>query len=200
MLKKIVALTGLTVAMTLSTAANAAIVSISGSIDAATGALAALVPPGTSFSGDLDWSGQLDGGQVLLGGFCFTDDAVGGGTSGLPLTSPTCGALSPVPILADGQGAYDPAGNVGPYDQASSTFDGTSGTIELITFSPTFGINIPITLTFNGDGTGDVLAASLLGNASGPFTVAAVPVPAAAWLFGSALLGLVGIKRRKLAA
>jgi hypothetical protein len=28
-------------------------------------------------------------------------------------------------------------------------------------------------------------------------TVAAVPVPAAVWLFGSGLLGLVGIARRK---
>ena len=27
--------------------------------------------------------------------------------------------------------------------------------------------------------------------------VASVPVPAAAWLFGSALIGLVGIKRKK---
>ncbi len=30
-----------------------------------------------------------------------------------------------------------------------------------------------------------------------PKTLPAVPVPAAAWLFGSALLGLVGIKRKK---
>ena len=34
-------------------------------------------------------------------------------------------------------------------------------------------------------------------NLDGSFAVSQVPVPAAAWLFGSALLGLVGLKRRK---
>ena len=29
------------------------------------------------------------------------------------------------------------------------------------------------------------------------FTISPVPVPAAAWLFGSAMIGLVGIKRKK---
>ena len=30
------------------------------------------------------------------------------------------------------------------------------------------------------------------------FSISAVPIPAAAWLFGSALIGLVAIKRRKV--
>jgi hypothetical protein len=34
----------------------------------------------------------------------------------------------------------------------------------------------------------------------GFYTVTAVPVPAAIWLFGSGLLGLIGIARRKKAA
>jgi hypothetical protein len=33
-----------------------------------------------------------------------------------------------------------------------------------------------------------------------PNAVSAVPVPAAVWLFGSGLLGLVGISRRKKSA
>ncbi len=37
-------------------------------------------------------------------------------------------------------------------------------------------------------------------NANFDFTVATVPVPAAVWLFGSGLLGLVGVARRKKAA
>ena len=36
-------------------------------------------------------------------------------------------------------------------------------------------------------------------NANFDFTVAAVPVPAAVWLFGSGLLGLVGVARRRKA-
>lgn len=44
---------------------------------------------------------------------------------------------------------------------------------------------------------------SLFGNASGIFmegSIAPVPVPAAAWLFGSALVGLAGVGRRRKAA
>jgi hypothetical protein len=56
------------------------------------------------------------------------------------------------------------------------------------------------------DATAGTWAFEIFGNdvaqGTGAFeAVAAVPVPAAAWLFGSALLGLVGVgRRRKLAA
>ena len=199
MLKKLIALSGLTVVLSLSTAANAASVVIDGVIDGATGALASLTPPGTAFSGTLEWDGTLTAGQVLLGGFCFTDDA-----SGLPPTSGTCGALSAVPILTTGSTTYD--GTIAPpgstFEQVGTTFDGTVGDLNILTFSPTFNAYIPITLSFDGTGTGGVFAdAGALGTAFGEFTVVGeVPVPAAAWLFGSALLGLAGIKRRKLAA
>jgi hypothetical protein len=197
MLKKTLTIIGLTAAMTLSAAANA--VAISGTITGGTGALLSLVPLGTVFVGELDWNGgasTLDGGQVLLGGFCFTDDA-----SGLPPTSPTCGALSAVPLLNNTGTPYDGTNQPGPYQQAGTTYDGTSGLLNILAFSPTFNVNIPISLDFAGDGTGTLLAdAGALGTSTGVFDVAAIPVPAAAWLFGSALLGLAGIKRRKLAA
>jgi len=159
----------------LSINAQAQALTISGTIDSGTGALAALVAPGTSFSGGLDWSGTLDGGQVVLGGFCFTDDA-----SGLPPASGTCGAGSAVPILTTGQAIYDgtPAAPGATFQQAGSTFDGTSGVIKIITYSPTFGVLIPIDLTFNGDGTGTVFAdAGALGTAtgSGSFVVPSSP-------------------------
>lgn len=44
------------------------------------------------------------------------------------------------------------------------------------------------------------LASTERGFAYGDFTFTVVPIPAAAWLFGSGLLGLVGIARRKKAA
>jgi hypothetical protein len=169
MLKKTFALWGLLV---LSTFAQAEIVELSGSITGATGALATLAPPGTPFAGDLDWDvleGELDAGQVTLGGFCFTDDA-----SGAPPTSPTCGALSAVPLLTTGQTTYDgtPAAPGSTFQQAGSTFDGIDGVIELTAFSPTFNATIAITLSFDGFGGGSVFAdAGALGTANGPLTV-----------------------------
>jgi hypothetical protein len=53
-------------------------------------------------------------------------------------------------------------------------------------FDPT-----PATLSWTGNGPGDLKSWSA--------TVSAVPVPAAVWLFGSGLIGLVGMARRKKA-
>ena len=178
---------------------QATTITIDGVIDDSTGALASLTPPGTAFTGNLEWTGTLDeGSQVLLGGFCFTTDA-----AGLPPTSGTCGALAAVPILVTGETTYDgtPAAPGSTFEQAGTTFDGSSGDINILTFSPTFNAFIPIVLSFNGDGTGSVFAdAGALGTASGPLTYSPVPVPAAAWLFGSGLLGLAGIGRSRKAA
>ena len=57
----------------------------------------------------------------------------------------------------------------------------------------------------DGDGDGKRGIAMIDGafpgfSANFDFTTAAVPVPAAVWLFGSGLLGLVGVARRKKAA
>lgn len=66
-------------------------------------------------------------------------------------------------------------------------------------FSAPSGFTSPITdhadyrVTFSSD----TLAFSLSGNT---ITVSQVPVPAAAWLFGSALIGMVGVTRRKARA
>jgi hypothetical protein len=187
----------------LATVSQAATITVEGAIDNASGALASLAGPGTAFSGFLEWdAGTLTDGQVLLSGFCFTPDAVGA-----PPTSGTCGALSAVPMLPTGETGYDPAFNAGgipagtTFQQAGTTFDGNTGTLKLNTFSPTFNVPIFIDLVFNGDGTGTMAAnAGLLGAADGAFTYSAVPVPAAAWLFGSGLIGLAGIGRKRNAA
>lgn len=64
--------------------------------------------------------------------------------------------------------------------------------------------DIPVLAIFNDDGS----AGPAVPMQAGPFvgqapsfqgTVSAVPVPAAVWLFGSGLLGLVGVARRKAA-
>jgi len=56
---------------------------------------------------------------------------------------------------------------------------------------------------FTATSVSDATFGSLVGSAFGDFTFAAaspVPVPAAVWLFGSGMLGLIGIARRKKAA
>jgi len=52
-----------------------------------------------------------------------------------------------------------------------------------------------LVLAYNDNPTGDVDFDDMLVRAD--FRVAAVPVPAAAWLFGSGLLGLLGMARRR---
>lgn len=67
------------------------------------------------------------------------------------------------------------------------------------------GNNLSAELDFGADGSVDLVrnnygTLQYLGGAyTGSFEsyVTAVPVPAAVWLFGSALLGLVGIKRKQ---
>jgi hypothetical protein len=88
---------------------------------------------------------------------------------------------------------------------------------ELITGGPLFGAgdnwqNFSITTTLGLDVSGGVTlllksgcggAANCVSDAyfdNASMTVAAVPVPAAVWLFGSGLLGLIGVARRKKAA
>ncbi|WP_209262626.1 hypothetical protein [Thiorhodococcus minor] len=62
--------------------------------------------------------------------------------------------------------------------------DGSQGTAARLSLSGNF-------FDTNGDGTWE-------GNVS-EFTVQAVPIPAAGWLFGSALVGLLGVARRRQA-
>ena len=178
---------------------HAATIAVDGAIDNATGALAVLAGPGTAFSGGFDFDGNVTAGQVILAGFCFTTDALG-----TPPASATCpNTKSAVPILARGETAYtgNPPAPGTPYDQVGSTFDGNSGLVKLLAFSPSFNVNIMIDVLFNSDGTGMMTAdAGTLGTADGAFTwgsTTEVPVPAAAWLFGSALVGLSAVARRR---
>ncbi len=162
--------------------AQALVVDYVGTVVTSTGALATLVPPGTPVGGPILYddaavaTGTVGPLGVLsidvnVGGFCFSTgpDATG---------CPTGGAYVPVTSI----------------DAAAITFAGTTptgGFLDITTFSPSFGIFIPISFDLTA---GTFLATSPLGDASGTF--APIPIPAAAWLFGSALLGLLGVRRR----
>ncbi len=65
----------------------------------------------------------------------------------------------------------------------------SNGTVQLIgTFN---------TLNFSASGTGFLVDGILLQIGVDENNISSVPVPAAAWLFGSGLIGLIGVSRRK---
>ncbi|MHB1142268.1 MAG: cohesin domain-containing protein [Sulfuricaulis sp.] len=78
------------------------------------------------------------------------------------------------------------------------TLQAANFTLATLTFSALSGGISPLSIAINalGDANGDPLAATTM---SGSVTVTAVPIPAAIWLFGSGLLGLIGMARRKAA-
>jgi hypothetical protein len=173
----------------LSMNSQAAEIAYGGEVLVSTGALAGLITPvpqplggsvtydDTAIAGGLAGPSDILGVNITVGAFCFALD-----------TAACAAGTAPVPVTS--------------IDAAAVTFAGgapTGGSMEVTTFSSTFGISIPISFdltagTFLGD-------AGFLGTVSGTFApVAAVPVPAAAWLFGSALLGLAGIGRKRKAA
>ena len=82
--------------------------------------------------------------------------------------------------------------NVGPFSNLQSYY--WSATEYATNPSHAWGFNM-----INGVQGDDLKTSSLYAWAvySGDVGVSAVPVPAAAWLFGSGLLGLIGVARRK---
>ena len=167
----------------LSMSSQAATLTYSGVVTESLGAFAGLLPVGTLASGDIvvtdasfmggaSLAGDITDIGVAVGGFCFT---FGAGTC--------AGAVVPITSI----------------DDAALTYPGGSevnGFMSVTAFSPTFNVSIPIDFcftcgTFDADG-GFLGSVSGTGDATAPV----VPIPAAAWLFGSALLGLVGIRRR----
>ena len=78
---------------------------------------------------------------------------------------------------------------------AGSGLTNAGGVVDLYTAGGTDGEGICATAACDPTGAGAVSA--FRGFAGG--SVSAVPIPAAAWLFGSAILGLFGIARRKRA-
>ncbi len=184
MFKKTFTSLALALIATVSLSANAATLTYSGEVTGATGAFVALTPLGTPVGGPISVddaalaAGSIGIADILsidvnVGGFCF---ATGTGDCG------GMGTLVPITSI----------------DTAMIT--GTSGTLggsfSVTAFSPTFMVSIPIVFdldagTFSADG-------GALGTVSGigSLEAAPVPVPAAVWLFGSALLGMMGIRRR----
>jgi len=103
-----------------------------------------------------------------------------------------------VVVQGEVQGAGSEADATILFGHGSATaWTGSLASIELRGDSGDRTESLPTTLSFSVPMTqGDVVATFT----EGEIDVSAIPIPAAVWLFGSGLLGLVGIARRRKAA
>lgn len=146
--------------------------------------------------GDLTFAAG-SGGHLIGGdgyGFSrqnFTDDSVQGVTIDIA-NSYNMLAVAAGNYFSSGQGIFNIVTDLSTYSFTVNLLNITYG---FFGFQATDGEHI---ISFNNGGDVNGLAVGFtdiqLGNTP---TVNAVPVPAAVWLFGSALTGLVGIGKRK---
>ena len=146
----------------------------------------------------------------LFGG----NDAVGANVSGtfslgaITGTGLTANGFTPGPYSNGGSGSEN---GFGTFSQIISSFDGFTHSSTEISFGvAATGTNTWATagsvLTANAQGiaaAAHIFACTIpctAANGAATTGYAAVPIPAAVWLFGSGLIGLIGIARRKLAA
>lgn len=168
---------------------------------------------------DYSWSLTADPDPFIAGSFTVTN------TSAMMQTFDITFALPVSPTFTNGymtgslSGSYTDADSSGGATLNLNDWDGLIGTsseMNLFSFAgPCFGIDCSVTIdeVFQGPTlyTGAVdstigihmnfaLSAGDRVTFDTRFEVTPVPVPAAAWLFGSGLLGLIGVARRKKAA
>jgi hypothetical protein len=162
----------------------------------------------------LDYAQDID----IVGGALFSGSGVGSGSgsfdtngeltvaSEVATSLPALGAPGVVTASTVYSGSI--VGNLWTYSGTSqTTFAGCTGNGALCS-NVTVGTGAPSTgnavftldiLTGGAWFTSSTIATLATLNVDHTLAVAAVPVPAAAWLFGSALLGLAGVARKRKA-
>jgi hypothetical protein len=114
----------------------------------------------------------------LINGCTYASCMGNGSSGGLPLVIDTAANTS-TNIISDGVGVGGSPFQDGPFIDFNPNFD-----VATLTFTGSVDASIAQNCTFDP-------------NSTCPTVLNAVPVPAAVWLFGSGLLGLVGVARRK---
>ncbi|MBT8090444.1 MAG: VPLPA-CTERM sorting domain-containing protein [Gammaproteobacteria bacterium] len=203
MLKKITVAAIVLAGLTGMTAANAALYSYNGVVTLCTGTCA-------SFA-SLDIGGTLTGTidiDVAAGGAFGDADIVAFSfqifNPALPVSGPIGDPVNDNPLILDsGLGIAASNGTTGTTDLSNEI---NSGQMLLEFLVPPFSSNGAFVVFDLATGNGQVClfyaTAGCIPGATqavafeGQFSL--VPIPAAAWLFGSALLGLVGLRRRKV--
>jgi hypothetical protein len=157
---------------------------------------------------------NFETGVITLGANSFIDTPFSIRSSTLYGPGVYTSLLGVTQGVADAAGAgyyYGlPAGTIKAYDMtvgagqigAAMTFAwGSSISIRVISLwnvvDDNAGIRKLIPQDIDGDGVPGTKMVDIFVGTSPVFTINAVPVPAAAWLFGSGLLGLVGVARRR---
>lgn len=158
--------------------------------------------------------------DATISGFVDQDAGTWGVSSTMPFYGLTWTASNGQLITTAGSYALDTASGTVVAGTGVVAADGmmnfnvgagqVAGTIDFA-WGATTGIRVVNVWNVNGDGS--LTAAAIPGMENGPFPgfnaafdltsaglISAVPVPAAVWLFGSGLLGLAGVARRRKAA
>ena len=148
-------------------------------------------------------------GTLLSAGGGFIQSAPGVTFFGQPYS-----ATQATPIMTGaGPVSWTGTNALGPWSYNATLTAGQSAVGLLFNWNTNNGIAVFEVFNCNDDGSGDACIGGQEGAAgnmqNGPFVgqnpnfngveVSAVPVPAAAWLMASGLLGLVGVARRRKA-
>ncbi|MGC1456622.1 MAG: NF038129 family PEP-CTERM protein [Nitrospirota bacterium] len=124
--------------------------------------------------------------DAALGASILTGD-VTGALPGAVTINNTTGWNDYFQALTFGNGAHFTLNLAGSADNSFGlSFYGADGVTSLLTSDPS-GFATTIDMNANG---------AAINSNSSQVTVAATPIPAAAWLFGSGVMGLAGIRRR----
>lgn len=181
---------------------------VSSTTDVGSGVVNPLAVPGSSTYGHTFGAPTTTIPGSPGAGFGFYDDFVftiaGATTNSITSTIDFSGLLQITNLQVR---LFNATGNVFPVLTAPAGCPGPGCTLinawsSPVSYGPTSGTVAVLPGSLLGAGTyvlevrGNVVGAAG-GSYSGVLNLAPVPVPAAAWLFGSGLVGLVGLRRRK---
>jgi len=152
------------------------------------------------------WAGTGYGTDgAYSGSYSITDVIVDGGTFGSPSSPVSVSFSTPVNDLSfyamdiDGTGTYAETLTASVYDNSSNLLQTITITSNLNDPDTGDGIATPVAFTVNNISSLTVTISNQAGSAAwalDDLSYTPVPIPAAVWLLGSGLIGLVAVRRK----